>query len=139
MLTSRRRHARCGLVTGVQTCALPFSARSLKRGVDQGMVPAEFFTRVQVHVIAIGHAHVKRLVLDAFVDKVQSLPDSDNKVALGLLLDLFALTTIEENRAWFMEHGRLTSPRSKAISREINLLCRKLRPDRKRPRPNSSH
>ncbi|NYG58942.1 acyl-CoA oxidase [Nocardioides daedukensis] len=104
------------------------AARRLKRGVDQGMEPAEVFSRVQDHVIAIGHAHVERLVLDAFVDKVQSLPDSDNKVALGLLLDLFALTTIEENRAWFMEHGRLTSPRSKAISREINSLCRKLRP-----------
>ena len=27
-----------------------------------------------------------------------------------------------------MEHGRLTGSRSKAISREINALCRKLRP-----------
>jgi acyl-CoA oxidase len=27
-----------------------------------------------------------------------------------------------------MEHGRLTSSRSKTISREINALCRKLRP-----------
>src|SRR3546814_8696466 len=106
MFRSREEH----LVSG--------AARRLKRGVDQGMEPAEVFSRVQDHVIAIGHAHVERLVLDAFVDKVQSLPDSDNKVALGLLLDLFALTTIEENRAWFMEHGRLTSPRSKAIRSE---------------------
>src|SRR3546814_18784246 len=100
MFRSREEH----LVSG--------AARRLKRGVDQGMEPAEVFSRVQDHVIAIGHAHVERLVLDAFVDKVQSLPDSDNKVALGLLLDLFALTTIEENRAGFMEHGRLTRPRS---------------------------
>ena len=27
-----------------------------------------------------------------------------------------------------MEHGRLTGSRSKAISREINALCRKVRP-----------
>ena len=27
-----------------------------------------------------------------------------------------------------MEHGRLSSTRSKAISREINALCRKIRP-----------
>jgi acyl-CoA oxidase len=27
-----------------------------------------------------------------------------------------------------MEHGRLTSPRSKAITREVNDLCQKLRP-----------
>ena len=37
-------------------------------------------------------------------------------------------STIEADRAWFMEHGRLTGSRSKAISREINALCRKLRP-----------
>jgi acyl-CoA oxidase len=49
-------------------------------------------------------------------------------VALNLLCDLHALATIEADRAWFMEHGRLTSSRSKAISREINALCRKLRP-----------
>src|SRR3546814_2400921 len=27
--SSRRRHTRCALVTGVQTCALPISARSM--------------------------------------------------------------------------------------------------------------
>ena len=52
----------------------------------------------------------------------------DTKVALSLLCDLFALSTIEADRAWFMEHGRLTVQRSKAISREIGGLCRKVRP-----------
>src|SRR3546814_3854050 len=28
-LSSRRRHTRCALVTGVQTCALPISARAI--------------------------------------------------------------------------------------------------------------
>src|SRR3546814_4687182 len=28
--SSRRRHTRCALVTGVQTCALPISARALR-------------------------------------------------------------------------------------------------------------
>ena len=41
---------------------------------------------------------------------------------------LYALSTIEADRAWFMEHGRLSSARSKAISREVNDLCRKIRP-----------
>jgi acyl-CoA oxidase len=49
-------------------------------------------------------------------------------VALNLLCDLYALTTIEADRAWFMEHGRLSSARSKAISREVSGLCRKIRP-----------
>jgi acyl-CoA oxidase len=103
-------------------------ARRLKRGIDGGMNPGAVFSRVQDHVIAAAKAHVERRVLDAFVDKAAGLPDGDTKVAVNLLCDLFALTTIEADRAWFMEHGRLSSQRSKAISREINDLCRKIRP-----------
>ena len=76
-------------------------------------------------MIGAARAHVERRVLDAFVDKVATLEDGDTKVALGLLCDLFALSTIEADRAWFMEHGRLSSQRSKAISREVNDLCRR--------------
>ncbi|MEU1117464.1 MULTISPECIES: acyl-CoA dehydrogenase [unclassified Streptomyces] len=104
------------------------AARRLKRGMDQKGHPGVVFSQVQDHVIAVAHAHVERLVLEAFVEKVQGLPDGDHKVALGLLCDLFALSTIEADRAWFMEHGRLTVQRSKAIRREVNDLCAKIRP-----------
>ena len=103
-------------------------ARRLKRGIDRGMNPGEVFSQVQDHVIGAARAHVERRVLDAFVDKVATLEDGDTKVALNLLCDLFALSTIEADRAWFMEHGRLSSQRSKAITREVNGLCRKVRP-----------
>ncbi len=103
-------------------------ARRLKRGMDSKMEPAEVFSRCQDHVIGAARAHVERLVLEAFVAKVASVPDGENKVALNLLCDLFALTTIEADRAWWMEHGRLSSQRSKAISREISALCRRVRP-----------
>ncbi|MGW5391833.1 acyl-CoA dehydrogenase family protein [Streptomyces koyangensis] len=103
-------------------------ARRLKRGVDQKRDPGAVFSQVQDHVIALAHAHVERLVLEAFVAKVRELPEGGEKVALGLLCDLFALSTIEADRAWFMEHGRLTVQRSKAITREVNDLCRKIRP-----------
>lgn len=104
------------------------AARRLKRGIDQGMNPGEVFSRVQDHVIGSAHAHMERLVLEAFVEKTQALPGGDQRVALSLLCDLHALCVIESDRAWFMEHGRLTIQRSKAISREINSLCRKIRP-----------
>ena len=103
-------------------------ARRLKRGIDQGMNPGEVFSRVQDHVIAAANAHTERLVLEAFLDKLEGVAEGDLKVALTLLSDLFALTCIEDDRAWFMEHGRLTVQRSKSISREINGLCRKIRP-----------
>jgi acyl-CoA oxidase len=103
-------------------------ARRLKRGIDSGMDPAEVFSRCQSHVIGSARAHVERLVLEAFVDKTAATEDSDNKVALNLLCDLYALSTIEADRAWWMEHGRLTSARAKAITREVDSLCRKVRP-----------
>lgn len=92
------------------------------------MNPGEVFSRVQDHVIATARAHTERLVLEAFVAKVKGLDDGDVKVALGLLCDLYALSVIEADRGWFMEHGRLSSARSKAISREVNDLCRRIRP-----------
>ncbi|MBC9715768.1 acyl-CoA dehydrogenase family protein [Streptomyces sp. TRM66268-LWL] len=115
MLRFREEHMLAGL------------ARRLKRGMDQGGQPGAVFSQVQDHVIAVASAHVERLVLEAFVERMRQLPDGDEKVALGLLCDLFALSTIENDRAWFMEHGRLTAQRSKAIHREVNDLCRKVR------------
>ena len=103
-------------------------ARRLNRGIDDGLNPGEVFSRVQDHVIHAARAHVERLVLEAFVAKVAAVEPGDTRVALGLLCDLHALATIEADRAWFMEHGRLSVARSKAISREVNDLCRKLRP-----------
>ncbi len=103
-------------------------ARRLKRGVDSGMNAGEVFSRVQDHVIAAARAHVERLVLEAFVAKVASLEEGDQRDTLNLLCDLYALSAIEADRAWFLEHGRLTSQRSKAITREIGTLCRRVRP-----------
>ncbi|WP_310961489.1 acyl-CoA dehydrogenase family protein [Nocardioides terrisoli] len=103
-------------------------ARRLKRGMDEGMDPTEVFSRAQDHVIAAAWAHAERMVLEAFVDKVRSMPEGDNRVAVQLLCDLFALSTIEADRGWWMEHGRLSSQRAKAITREVGDLLRKLRP-----------
>ncbi|MGV3563720.1 MAG: acyl-CoA dehydrogenase [Nocardioides sp.] len=103
-------------------------ARRLKRGVDNGMNPGAVFSRVQDHVIGAARAHMERLVLEAFIDRCRQLPEGDLKVAMNLLCDLHALSGIEADRAWFMEHGRLTVQRSKAISREVSSLCRKVRP-----------
>src|SRR3546814_1146489 len=41
--SSRRRHTRCALVTGVQTCALPISKTHLMRyAIEQGYTLDEF-------------------------------------------------------------------------------------------------
>ncbi|WP_418060590.1 acyl-CoA dehydrogenase [Pimelobacter simplex] len=104
------------------------AARRLKRGVDAGMNPGEVFSRVQDHVISAARAHVERLVLEAFVEQVDALEDGDLKLTLNALCDLYALSEIERDAAWFIEHGRLSDQRSKAITREVGDLCRRIRP-----------
>jgi acyl-CoA oxidase len=42
--------------------------------------------------------------------------------------DLHALWTIEQDKAWFLEHGRLTPTRAKAVTATVNQLLRELRP-----------
>ena len=46
----------------------------------------------------------------------------------NLVCDLYALSVIEEDKAWFMEHRFLSTERAKAVTRGINERCRKLRP-----------
>ena len=103
-------------------------ARRLKSGIDRGMNPGDVFSRVQDHVIGVARAHVERLVLEAFVARVRALPAGELRDLMDLVCDLHALATIEADRAWFIEHGRLSVQRSKAITAEVNRLCRRVRP-----------
>ena len=103
-------------------------ARRLKRGIDSGMDPTEVFSRCQDHVIHAARAHMERQILEAFTDKVVASAGDVNAEPLTLLRDLYAMTVLEVDRAWFMEHGRLSSQRSKAITREVGRLCRRVRP-----------
>ena len=104
------------------------AARRIKGGVDRGGDPAEVFSRCQDHVIGLARAHAERLVLEAFLTKVDNMDDGPNKDLLNMLCDLHALAEIERDRAWWMEHGRLSTDRAKAITAMVNELCRKLRP-----------
>jgi acyl-CoA oxidase len=103
-------------------------ARRLKHGVDAGRPAAEVVVEVQDHLVTAARSHVERLVLEAFVGRVRELDPSPTRDVLTALSDLHALTTIESDRGWFLEHGRLSAPRSKAITREIGEILGRLRP-----------
>ncbi len=115
MFRWREEHIRAGL------------ARRLKRGIDEGRDPFEVFAGCQDHVVAMARAHVERLVLEAFVASLERA-DASVRPALERLCDLHALATIEADRAWFLEHGRLSTARSKAITTMVGRLCEELAP-----------
>jgi acyl-CoA oxidase len=103
-------------------------ARRIQSGVSKGGDPVEVFSQAQDHVIAAAWAHAERLVLEAFLTKLDNMPDGSNRQVLNMVCDLFALSAIEADRAWFLEHGRLSVGRSKAVIGMVNELCRRLRP-----------
>jgi acyl-CoA oxidase len=103
-------------------------ARRLRAGIERGGDPGEVFSDVQPHVIGAAWAHAERLVLEAFLTKLENTPEGSDRRALALLCDLFALTVIEDDRAWFLEHGRLSAARAKAVTAMVDDLCRRLRP-----------
>jgi acyl-CoA oxidase len=88
----------------------------------------EAFNAVQDHVLDTAKAHIDRVVLEAFVAGVDACEDEEARTILGLVCDLYALSVIEDNKAWFIEHRYLSTERAKAVIRAINERCRALRP-----------
>ena len=115
------------LLTWREEHLLASLARRLKRGIDAGTDPAQVFSRCQDHVIGAAHAHVERIVLEAFLDKIATVEAGPNRDALTLLCDLYALSCVESDRGWFLQHGRLSNARSKAVTAQVNELGRRLR------------
>jgi acyl-CoA oxidase len=102
-------------------------ARRLRKAVDADD-PFEVFNAAQDHLLAAARAHVDTVLLDAFVHGIEKLPEGPERELLICLCDLFALATIEAERGWIWEHGRLTANRSKAVVAAVNELCARLRP-----------
>ena len=103
------------------------AAQRFKRGLDAGHEPFEVFRAVQDHAVNAARAHMATVLLQAFQDAVAACEDAALTDTLKRVCDLYALSEIESDRAFFMEHGRLSGPRSKAITREVNRLCNEVR------------
>lgn len=102
-------------------------ARRLKRGIDAGEEPFQVFLDCQDHVVAIARAHVDREVLEANVSAIERCEDAALAALLARVCDLYAVAVIERERAWFQEHGRISSTRAKGVTRTVNRLCAELR------------
>ncbi|WP_236789290.1 acyl-CoA dehydrogenase [Amycolatopsis sp. GM8] len=100
------------------------AARRLRAGDD----PFDTFNGAQDHILRAAQAHVDRVVLTAFVGAISRCEDAEAAALLGKLCDLYALSNIEGDRAWFLEHGRITSAHAKSVVATVNDLCRELRP-----------
>jgi len=108
------------------------AARRLKRWTDEGHDAFAVFQSVQDHVVEAGRAHLDRVLLEHFSAAVARCATPELATVLDRLCDLYAVSTIHEQRGWFLEHGRMTPARAKAFTQAIGRLCFELRPDAER-------
>ena len=103
--------------------------RRLRRNAARrDLTPFDVFNDVQDHVLLAAQAHIDRVVLEAFVAGIARTPDPGARALLDAVCDLFALSTIEADKGWFLEHGRLTPARARALTGTVNELLGRLRP-----------
>jgi len=105
-------------------------ARRLQ-GKSKEMSAFDAFNAVQDHVMHAATAHIDRIVLEAFVAGIDSCENEEARNLLAIVCDLYALSVIEDDKAWYIEHGYLSTVRAKAVTRGINDRCRALRPHAK--------
>ncbi|HKI41989.1 MAG TPA: acyl-CoA dehydrogenase, partial [Mycobacterium sp.] len=102
-------------------------ARRLQ-GKSKEMSAFDAFNAVQDHVLHAAAAHIDRVVLEAFVAGIDACENEEAQELLGIVCDLYALSVIEDDKAWYVEHRYLSTERAKAVTRGINDRCRALRP-----------
>lgn len=112
-----------------------FRERHIVEGLAQrmraaGKVAAEkqfdAINALQHHMLTAARAHMDRVILEAFIAGIEACEDDYIRSLLIKLCDLYALSTIEEHRAWFMEHDGFDAKRSKAVIAAVDDLCQEL-------------
>ena len=104
-------------------------AMRLRRAGEEGADSFRVFNEAQDHLLESARAHIDRIALEAFVTAIEEAPDGPGRDLLNLVCDLFVFSTVEANRAWFIEHGRLSASQSKGVVARVNELCGELRPN----------
>ncbi len=104
------------------------AARRLKARMDQGMDSFDAINECQDHLITLARAHVDRIVLETSHEALDPMDECNGKELITRVLALFGLATLEANRAWYLETGYFEPPKSEAVRREVNALCRELAP-----------
>lgn len=103
-------------------------AMRLRRTGDEDSDSFKVFNDAQDHLLGTARAHMDRVVLEAFVTAVEEAAQGPGRDLLEKVCDLFVLSTVEENRAWYLEHGRLSASQAKGVVARVNELCDELRP-----------
>lgn len=106
---------------------LTSAAKRIKKHLDAGMDSFDAFNQCQYHMLNVGKAYTERIVLEQFIEQVNTTENPSLRTVLKKLCDLFALSQIEKNKGWYLEHGYMEGVKTKSIRAMVNKLCWEVR------------
>jgi acyl-CoA oxidase len=115
LLADRAEHKLAGL------------ARRLRRAGEPGADAFGIVNAAQDHLLDAARAHLDGWVHESFATAVAECPDPGVAALLERVRALHALSVVEGDLGWFLEHGRLTATQSGAVRKAVNELCGELR------------
>jgi len=111
-----------------ESAALSSAAQAFRRLTSKKRAdPYAAFAHMQRELLDLAHAHIERVVLERFARMIATVQAQSLKPVLKRACDLFALSQIEFNKGWYLEHGALSGLKSRAVTRQVDRLCREIR------------
>lgn len=89
---------------------------------------AALFNAHQHELIEAARAHAERVQWEAFTAGLARVEDPGTRQVLTWLRDLFGLTLVERDLAWYLVNGRLSAGRARTVTSYIERLLARLRP-----------
>ncbi len=89
---------------------------------------AALFDAHQHELIEAARAHAERVQWEAFTRGLARVEDPGTRQVLTWVRDLFGLTLVERNLAWYLINGRLSAGRARTVTSYIERLLERLRP-----------
>jgi acyl-CoA oxidase len=122
------REVQAALLVDREQHVLDGLARRMSRGRGSAPAAARVAKDAQEHMLAAARASMDRTVFEAFARAVDRA-DRPAREILSRLLDLFALSTVEADLAWFLVHDRLDPAAARVVGSLVDDLCSAVRYD----------
>lgn len=101
----------------------------LRGYIRRGTPSYQAFLRCQNHMLEVAHAYVDRVILEQFIERINTCTDAATQATLKRLCNLYALHTMEQHKGWYLEQGVMSGTKTKAIRRLVDKLCLETRRD----------
>ena len=103
--------------------------RRLRKAKDEPVEEAaRIVDQAQDHLLAVGWAHVDRILLEALLDAESKLDSEQARDVMEQVRDVYFLDLIVKNASWYLEQNLLSGQRTKAARAALNDLVDSLAP-----------